>query len=299
MKYNLLLSLTLLLLPAALPAANQETKEIQRDVASLQDQVRTLQRTLDEKLAQLQTVLQQTLDVSSKSSTSVAVLDSAMRERLGEQQKTMFAPVATMTAKMDQMTADFNGMRESVADMSERMSKLQAQITELGNTMRTMNAPAAPPPTAGAVPGAGPVPDPKQLYEAAMRDRSGGNLDLANQGFTEYLKFFGTTELAPNAQFYVGQIAYDKGDFPSAIRSFDTVLEKYPDNNKTPDAIFMKGMSLLKAGQRDAAAREFLNVSAKYPNSEVAAKARLQRKALGLATPAGVLTSRPAPRTRR
>ena len=300
----------LLLLPTILPAANREMVELQRDVAALQDQVRTLQRTLDEKLTQLQTIVQQTLDTSSKSNTSVAVLDSTIRERLAEQQKTMGAPVANMTAKMDQMSSDFSGLRESVADMSDRMNKLQLQITELSNTVRTMGAPAAPPPTAGVAPGVGVPPtagaatppagmSPKQIYETAMRDRSGGNLDLAQQGFTEYLRYFGATELAPNAQFYLGQIAYDKGDYPTAIRNFDTVLEKYTDNNKTPDAIFMKGMSLLKAGQRDAAAKEFLNVSTKYPNSEVAAKAKAQRKALGLSTPTAAAPVRPAPRRRR
>ena len=46
-----------------------------------------------------------------------------------------------------------------------------------------------------------------------MRDRSGGNLDLALQGFQEYLRYYGNTDLAPNAQFYIGQIHYDKNEF--------------------------------------------------------------------------------------
>jgi len=274
---------------------------LQRDVAALQEQVRALQSSLEQKMVQLHTLMQQTFEISAKSSNSVAVLDSAMRDRMGEQQKTMIAPVATMTTKMDQMSADFNGLRESVTDMSDRMNKLQAQITELSNTVRTLSAPPAPPPSAvgtGPVTGTSSVPpigmSPKQVYETALRDRSGGNLDLAQQGFEEYLRYFSNTDLAPNAQFYLGQIAYDKGDFPGAIRAFDTVLEKFPENNKTPDATFMKGMALLKAGQRDAAAREFLNVATKYPNSEVAAKAKAQRKALGLNTAS---SANPPPRS--
>jgi tol-pal system protein YbgF len=105
------------------------------------------------------------------------------------------------------------------------------------------------------------------------------------QGFTEYLKYYDRTELAPNAQFYIGMNYYDKGDFISAIKSFDTVLEKYQENNKTPDAAFMKGMSLLKSGQSTAAGKEFLNVIQKYPKSDLASKAREQRKALGLSVP--------------
>ena len=135
----------------------------------------------------------------------------------------------------------------------------------------------------------------KSLYETAMRDRSGGNLDLALQGFQEYLRYYSNTELAPNAQFYVGQIHYDKNEFQPALQAFDAVLEKFPDNNKTADATYMKGMALLKSGQRNEAAREFLNVITKYPNSEAAPKARIQRKALGLSVP----TAQPASARKR
>ena len=137
----------------------------------------------------------------------------------------------------------------------------------------------------------------KSVYETALRDRSGGNLDLAMQGFQEYLRYYGNTELAPNAQFYIGQIHYDKNEFEPALQAFDAVLEKYPENNKTADAMYMKGMALLKSGQRNEAAREFLNVITKYPNAEVAAKARTQRKALGLSVPTA--QSRSATKRRR
>lgn len=291
-----LLVLVASLLPSTAAAANREMVELQRDVAALQDQVRALQSTIDQKMGQLQTLMQQTLDTSAKSNTSVAVLESGFRDRLAEQQKILVSPVVSLNSKIDQMTTDFNTMRESVADVAERMNKLQVQITELNNTVRTLNAPPAPPPTAG-LGGAGAPPagvSPKQLYESALRDRSGGNLDLASQGFEEYLRYFGDTDLAPNAQFYVGQIAYDKGDYPAAIRSFDTVLEKYPDNNKTADAMFMKGMALLKGNQKKDAEKEFTNVMQKFPNSEVAAKARTQRSALTSAS-----TPRAAPPSRR
>ncbi|MEJ7605912.1 MAG: tetratricopeptide repeat protein [Bryobacteraceae bacterium] len=130
-----------------------------------------------------------------------------------------------------------------------------------------------------------------------MRDRSGGNFELAIQGFQEYLKYFSTTELAPNAQFYIGQVHFDKNDYSNALQAFDLVLERFPENNKTADAMYMKGMTLLKAGQRNEAGKEFLNVIQKYPNAEVTAKARSQRKALGLNIPGA--QAPPAARNRR
>jgi tol-pal system protein YbgF len=126
-----------------------------------------------------------------------------------------------------------------------------------------------------------------------MRDRSGGNVELAMQGFQEYLKWFSKTELAPDAQYYVGELYFNRGEFTDAVSAFDAVLERYPENKKTPDAMYMKGMALLKANQRNEAAREFLNVIQKYPNAEVTAKARAQRRALGLSVPPAKAKARP------
>jgi tol-pal system protein YbgF len=267
-------------------AASREIVELQRDVASLQEQVRVLQRTIDERMAALSTLVEQSLNSTNKTNTSVAVLESGLRERLGQQ---LSAPVANMSSKLDQMSTDFSSVRETISDLNERMSKVQTQLVDLNNTVKVLQSPPPPPGlgSTGAVEGQPPAGlSAQQLYESALKDRSSGNFELAMQGFQEYLKWFPTTELAPNAQFYIGSLHYDKSDFNNAITAFDAVLERFPENNKTADAMFMKGMSLLKSGQRNQAGQEFLEVIQKYPNAEITAKAKAQRKALGLSVPA-------------
>ena len=56
----LLTALSMALAPFAF-GASKEIQELQRDVALLQDQVRTLQRAQDEKFAAMQALVQQTL----------------------------------------------------------------------------------------------------------------------------------------------------------------------------------------------------------------------------------------------
>ena len=86
------------------------------------------------------------------------------------------------------------------------------------------------------------------LYNGGMRDKSAGNSDLAIEQFQNYLKWFGNTDLAPNAQYYIGEIKYLRGDLDGALMAFDTFLEKYPDNPKTSDAMLQKGRALVKSG---------------------------------------------------
>ena len=137
------------LAPIALQGANKETIQLQRDVALLQEDVRTLQRSLNDKMTELRILVEQTLAASHKSGTSVAVLESGIRDRMLEQQKTLAGPVANMGAKIDQVANDFQNLRESIADLSERMNKMQTQIVDLNNTVKIMSAPPAPPPTTG------------------------------------------------------------------------------------------------------------------------------------------------------
>lgn len=119
-------------------------------------------------------------------------------------------------------------------------------------------------------------------YTNAYRDFSGGKYDLAMQEFADYLKYFGTTEFAPNAQFYIGQIYYNKHDYDNALQAFDAVLERYSSGNKTADAHYMKGQCLMQLGRNDAAAKEFRDVYTRYPDTDLAAKAKARLRDLGL-----------------
>jgi tol-pal system protein YbgF len=279
-----------MIIPAAAMGASREIVQLQRDVAILQDQIRTLQRTLDEKVAALTVLTEQSLDRMNQVNTSVAVLQSGLNDQLRNQEKTLASPVAGMNTKLDQMSSEFQYVQESVRDLTARMTKLEAQISDLAVAMRTVNAPPGPPSISGAgafgSPTGGPPAGmtPKALYDNAYRDKIGGNLDLAMQQFNDYLQYFGSTDLAPNAQFYVGEIFYNKGQYDQALGAFDMVLEKYQENNKTPDAFYMKGMTLVKMGQRTRGAEEFYELLRRFPRDELAAKARTQLRNLGLST---------------
>jgi TolA-binding protein len=276
----------LLLTPTATFAASREIQELQRDVGLLQQAVQQLQRSQDEKMASLTELMRQSLDASNRANTAVAVIQNTIQQSLKEQEKNVSAPVVGLGNKVDQMAGDFRTLQQAVGDLTSLMSKLQAQITDLSNAMKTMQNPAAPPPAAGGVPqasgGAPPMPA-SDLYNNAMRDRSGGKVDLAVQGFSDYLRFYGNTELAPNAQFQIADVHFSQGDYENALKEFDMVLEKYPDNNKTADSLLYKGRALVKMpGHKTEGANEFMEVIRRYPKSDQSVQACTERKALGL-----------------
>ncbi len=285
-------------------AASKEIIELQRDVAQLQDQVRSLQKTLD----QLTVLAQQTVDAQTRTATSLAVMQSGFNDTVKQQQAQVAGPVLSVGAKLDTMSEDFRNLRETVNDVSARIGKLDAKVTDLQNTVNVVRAPAAPPPSPAGTgmpvntpPGGSPLSatmpattiapstppaglSSETLYSNAYRDYLGGNYDIALQEFSDFVKYFNETQFAPNSQFYIGNIYYKKQDYPNALAAFDAVLEHYTDNPKTAGAHFWKGKTLLAMGKRDAAAKEFREIVSKYPTSDVAPQAKTELRNLGLST---------------
>jgi TolA-binding protein len=288
--------LVLVVSPLAALAANKETQELQRDVALLQESVKQLQQSQDRQLAALTELTRQALDSSGKSNTSMAVMERTLQQNLQDLQSKVVGPVVGLSTRMDGVSNDFRTLQQAVSDLTAVVEKMQAQLTDLNNAMKVLQAPPAAPPPApggggmGVPPGAGgmaaapqgPCMAASDLYNNANRDRMGGKLDLALQEYQDFLRCYGNTDLAPNAQFYIGSVHYSLGDYPTALKDFDEVLEKYPDsNNKMPDSSYLKGMTLMKMGQRTAAAQEFVELIKRFPSSSQAPQACTQLKELG------------------
>ncbi len=262
----------------------REYVELQRDVATLQDQVRSLERSFNEKMGAITTLAQQTIDSVNKLNTTVAVLDASLRDR----EKNLATPVTAVGSKVDQMSSEFQAVRVSIEDLTSRLGKLERGLVDLGNTMKVMQAPPSPPPGAAGGPPQGLSAE--DLYSNALRDKASGNFDMAIAEFNDYLKFYGDTESAPNAQYYLGEIAFTRKDYEAALAAFNLVLERFPEdrNNKILDATYMKGRTLVQMGETRKAADEFRAVIKRNPDSDLAEKSKAQLTALKLpVNPAG------------
>lgn len=260
-----------------------ELAQVQRDIAILQDDVRQQMKEQSDRILGLESLLKTMLDQINATNRAVTVLDNSLRGRIDEG---MSRPMATMGSKVDAMAADYSYVRETVGEINSRLNRLSTQVSDLDNALRMMQAPPPPP---GGVPGVTPSSatppagvTAKSLYDDALRDRNTGNYDLALRQFNDYLTWFPATDLAPNAQYYIGEIFYAQKQFEPALQAFDAVLERFPKNAKTNDARFMKGQTLVNMGQRNDGADEFRALIAEAPNSDVAGRARSELRRLGL-----------------
>jgi tol-pal system protein YbgF len=116
--------------------------------------------------------------------------------------------------------------------------------------------------------------DTKRLYDQAYKDLTRGNYSLALIGFRDFLQRSPASDLADNAQYWIGECFYAQRDYSPAVTEFLKVEEAYPRGDKVPAALLKIGFSFLQLEDR-ASARRYLNqVVEQYPNSEEAVSAR-------------------------
>ena len=267
---KVLLTAFLILTSSVLSAQKREDFiALQRDVAQMQDQMKELQKSQDEKMAALMALVQQSLDASARISTGLTALQKN-DTTLADQQSKVVSPVVQLGTKVDQMSDDFKAVKENINALGSQLSKLDTKLADISSAVRTLGTPVAPPP--GAPPAAG-IPSALYLWENANRDVSSGNDTVAMQEYLEYLKYFHDTENAPTAQYNIGTI-YDRADqHEDALKAFSAVLD-FPENPRSPDALYWKGMEQMKMDRNADATATFKEFLRRYPSNENARKAR-------------------------
>ena len=276
---------------------------LQRDVALMQEDIRTLQRSFDQQMAALKTLTQQAVDNSVRISTSVGVMQTNTPAEIKREVNAALVPVAGLNARFDQVAGQLQTLSDAVQALNASMQQLHSQLNDLKNVVAAIQvAPPPPPPTDPNAPNAAasaPTVPLDTLYQNALRDMNGGKPDLALSEFANCVKWYQQEPLAASCQFYIGSIHGSKGDFEDAVKDYDAVLEQFPKGERTADAFYYKGLALVKMGRSKDARKEFLAVIQQYPKSAAADRAREQMKALGFNTPVAAkrkkMTTSPLP----
>ncbi len=111
------------------------------------------------------------------------------------------------------------------------------------------------------------VVDADQIYNLAYLDFTRGNYGVAVTGFRRFIKLFPASELADNAQYWIGECFYSLNQLDSAEVEFKKVMSDYPEGNKVPAAIYKLGMVYLLQGKTALAQEKFKEVVRNYPTS--------------------------------
>jgi tol-pal system protein YbgF len=102
----------------------------------------------------------------------------------------------------------------------------------------------------------------------------GGKYDDAIAGFKDQLQRWPEGHYADNAWYWMGESYYVKHDYPAALTSFRTLLDKFPSSAKVPDALLKVGLTQVEQKKKDEGKATLQKVVKDYPDSNAANLAR-------------------------
>lgn len=120
--------------------------------------------------------------------------------------------------------------------------------------------------------------DPVNQYQQAFNDLRDRKYDDAQKGFEAFLAANPDSNLAPNAQYWLGETFYARNNFERAARVFAESYQKYPKGPKGPDSLLKLAMALAGMGKKEDACLSISQLRQEYSAGAGAVLARADQE---------------------
>jgi tol-pal system protein YbgF len=272
-----LMALALLVATAPAGAANREHDQILADIRMLQEQNQRLQLALVTLAEALKTVSAK-IDESNTATRKGFADQKLFTDGVGGDLRVLREKLDETNVRLTSLSQDVDGLREIIPQAGG------APVTPTGSA-----DPGAPQtPGAAPSPGAGvPAPvaamptgtgtTPKRLYDTAYADYTAGQWSLAVQGFETYLKTYPKSDMADDAQYYVGESYSGDSKFREAVVAYERMIRDYPQSDILPEAWYKVGITYERLAQPDRARAAYEFAVKTFPESNDAVRLSKQR----------------------
>ena len=212
--------------------------------------------------------------------------------------------VEELRYRLDRLAKERVGSGPQLKVLEDRLEALERQLKPHEESAAPLPAvtaepplpkPAEPPSTAGLPPpssggASGGVredthlskepPEAQDEYKLALRALNDQQYDKAVQQFRNFQRKYPNSDMADDAQYWIGESYFNQKDYNRAILEFNDVL-KYRRGDKVPAALLRQAQAFLEIGDRTDARLILQKLVNDYPNSEQARDAKDRLQALG------------------
>ena len=244
MKLRAALLLGLCLVAGAARAGLFDDDEARKDIAALRAQVGANQKAAEERLARIETLLQ---DRSIELTKLIEELKQDLARMRGQ-----------IEVQGNQIETLDRRQKDLYVDLDARLRKIEA-----GAQAQEKQAAAAPDPVAEG-----------KAYEAALNQFKLGNYQSSVAAFQNFLATYPDSQQVSSAQYWIGNAYYALRDYKTAIAAQQKLLASWPDSAKAPDALLNIASCQAEMGDVKAARETLQALVKKYPGTPVAEQAK-------------------------
>lgn len=199
------------------------------------------------------------------------------------------APLAAGTAAQGANNTAANsalGAAGSGEPLNDRGTQLFGVIESEGQPPQIPGGAAASNPSSSSAPtqsAAATTGTPEEQYREAFGLLRKQDFRAAEQALASFVNNHPNDPLAGNAQYWLGETYYVRGQYENAAIAFTEGFQTYPDSTKAPDNLLKLGMSLANLGKNEDACTAFGHLIDNFPNASnvVLDRARQERQNRG------------------
>ncbi|MCL2894702.1 cell division protein CpoB [Brenneria tiliae] len=177
---------------------------------------------------------------------------------------------------IDNLRGQIQESQYQLNQVVERQKQIYQQIDGLSSSPAATPTPGAPAADSGAdnsaPTGSGDANGDYNEAVALVLEKK--QYDQAISAFQAFVKKYPDSTYQPNAQYWLGQLNYNKGKKDDAAYYFANVVKNYPKSPKSAEALLKVGVIMQEKGQLDKAKAVYQQVVKAYPNTESAKQAQ-------------------------
>ncbi len=152
--------------------------------------------------------------------------------------------------------------KDFYVDLDTRLRKLEPQKVTIDGREVTME------------------PGEQKAYDAALGYFKAGDYKNAGAAFSDFLRRYPQSGLAPSAQYWLGNTYYALRDYRNAISAQQVVVKNYADSPKAADALLNIASCQMELKDKAAAKKTLETLIGQYPDSPAAQTAKERLAAL-------------------
>ena len=120
---------------------------------------------------------------------------------------------------------------------------------------------------------------PNELYKSAFSALKKNDYKNAERRFEAFTILFPKHNLAGNAQYWMGESFYARGNYEQAAIAFADGFKMFRNSQKAPDNLLKLGLTMARLNKKKEACIAFKTFSKEYPKVSDAMKKRLEKEA--------------------
>jgi tol-pal system protein YbgF len=247
--------------PERVEVLEREQRRLQSDNVSQQKEIDAIRASLADTRANLQQVQGEL--------SSLKELIDATRHQVGQQ-------IDNTSREGDQRVKDLEARLGKLAEgFKAQGEQLKQREDELTEVRKGLQLPAEATEMASAE-----NETIRRDYEVAWRNLEKRDYRIAIARFKDFQKKYPKSNLAANAQYWIGESHYALREFDQAIIEFDAVRTKYPEAAKVPAALLKQAYAFAELGENPNARLLLQEVVEKYAQTPEATQAKQKLKTL-------------------